>query len=108
VNDSAEKANVYFATDLITDDMQGAFSYDIFTGNIKYTYNIDSLKVSELYKFAYQLGRTYAGYTFDFLLNTYLDKALPKQERSDNYWRFNPYDKTFFPAYDDRLVPLDE
>ena len=108
VNENSNKSNVYFATDLITDDMEGAFSYDIFTGNIQYAYNIDSLKVPELYNYAYQLGRSYAGYTFDFLLNTYLDKVVPPAERSDKYWRFNPHDRSFFPAYEDRLIPLDE
>jgi len=108
VNENSKKAKIYFATDLITDDMEGDFSYDIFTGNINYAYYIDSLKTSELYDYAYQLGRTYAGYTFDYLLNSYLDQTVPKEERSGKYWRFNPYDKTFFPAYDDRLVPIDE
>jgi hypothetical protein len=108
VNDNSNNPNVYFATGLVTDDFEGDFSYDIFTGKISYIYNIDSLKQADLYRYAYQLGRTFAGYTFDFLLNTYLDKTVPKEERSGNYWRFNPYDKTFFPAYDDRLVPLDD
>lgn len=108
VNENTDKPNIYFATGLITDDMEGDFSYDLFTGKINYIYNLDSLEQASLYNYAYQLGRTNAGYTFDYLLNTYLDKAVPKEERSDKYWRFNPHDKTFFPAYDDRLVPLDE
>jgi len=108
VNENSNKANVYFATGLITDDFDGDFNYDLFTGKINYSYHLDSLERSELYKYAYKLGRTFAGYTFDFLLNDYLDKTVSEEERSDKYWRFNPYDKTFFPAYDDRLVPLDE
>ncbi len=108
VNEHTDKPIIYFATGLITDDLEGDFSYDLFTGRINYVYNIDSLEKASLYEYAYQLGRTYAGYTFDFLLNTYLDKTVPKAERSDKYWRFNPHDKTFFPAYDDRLVPLDD
>ncbi|MCF6342968.1 MAG: hypothetical protein L3J31_09215 [Bacteroidales bacterium] len=108
VNDNTGKPNVYFATGLVSDDMEGEFTYDIFTGNINYVYNIDSLEPAHLYDDAYQLGRTYASYTFDFLLNSYLDKAVPAKERSDKYWRFNPHDKSFFPANGDRLVPLDE
>ena len=108
VNENTDKPNIYFATGLITDDMDGDFSYDLFTGKISFLYNIDSLKQTSLYNYAYELGRTNAGYSFDLLLNTYLDITVPKEERSDKYWRFNPNDKTFFPAYDDRLVPLDE
>lgn len=108
VDKTSDKPNVFFATGLITDDLDGNFSFDIFTGNISYAYNFDSLRVADLYDFAYQIGRTNAGYTFDYLLNHYLDENVPEKERSDNYWRYNPYDKSFFPAYDDRLVPLDE
>ena len=108
VNESSDKPNVYFATGLISDDLEGEFTYDLFSGNINYVYAIDSLEPANLYNDAYQLGRIYASYTFDFLLNSFLDKAVPAKERSDRYWRFNPHDKTFFPANDDRLVPLDE
>lgn len=108
VNENTNKPNIYFATGLVTDDMDGDFSFDLFTGKINFLYNIDSLDQAGLYNYAYQLGRTSAGYSFDLLLNTYLDITVPKEERSDKYWRFNPYNKTFFPAYDDKLVPLDE
>ncbi|MCF6341671.1 MAG: hypothetical protein L3J31_02550 [Bacteroidales bacterium] len=108
VNENSDKPNVYFATGMIADDMEGEFTYDIFTGNINYVYNIDSLEPARLYEGAFQLGRTYAGYTFDYLLNNYLDKNVPAKERTDKYWRFDPYNKSFFPATDDRLVPLDE
>jgi hypothetical protein len=108
VNASGNKPNVFFATALITDDLEGSFSFDVFTGNISYAYSFDSLRIADLYDFAYQIGRTNAGYTFDYLLNSFLDETVPADKRSDKYWRFNPYDKTFFPAYDDRLVPLDE
>lgn len=108
VNENTENPNVYFATAMISDEFEGDFVYDVFSGSISYVYANDSLQVSNLYKQAYKLGRTYASYTFDFLLNTYLDKAVPNKDRSDRYWRYNPYDKTFFPAYDDRLIPLDD
>ncbi len=108
VDETTAEPNVYFATGVVTDDMEGQFTYDIFSGNINYVYNIDSLKIKDLYEGAYTLGRTYASYTYDFLLNHYLDKALPAGDRSATYWRYDPYEQSFFPAYDDRLVPLDE
>ena len=108
VNENTNNPNIYFATGLITDDYEGDFSYDIFTGSINYSSHLDSLEPASLYNYAYKLGRTYASYAFDFLLNNYLDKTISKEERSDKYWRFNPYDKTFFPAYDDKLIPLGE
>lgn len=101
------KQQVYFASDLITDKVDGEFNFDIFSQKIQYMYNYDSLTVSQLYEYAYVLGRTYAGYTFDLLLNTYLDKNLSKDMRSDNYWRYDPIKHIFFPALKDRFVLMD-
>ncbi len=44
VNENTDKPNIYFATGLITDDLEGDFSYDLFTGRINYVYNLDSLE----------------------------------------------------------------
>lgn len=106
-NQYNSQQQVYFATDLITDKVDGEFNFDIFTQKIQYMYNYDSLQVSQLYDYAYVLGRTYAGYTFDLLLNTYLDNKLPKDKRSDKYWRYDPIKHVFFPAEKDRFIRMD-
>ena len=68
LNDNIDNQQIYFTTDMISDIPDGSFDYDIFSGKVRYMYNIDSLKVDVLYDFAYRLGKEYAGYTFDFLL----------------------------------------
>ncbi|NQU34586.1 MAG: hypothetical protein HQ521_15255 [Bacteroidetes bacterium] len=105
-NDSMQK--IYFSTDLITDIPEGAFDYDIFSGKVRYMYNIDSLELNMLYDFAYQLGSEYAKYTFDLLLNEELDKKIDASQRNNKYWRYDPTRHTFFLATDDRFIPLDE
>jgi len=98
---------VLFAENLLTDNLDGHFEVDPFSGRIKYLYNIDSLTVKKIYDYALNLGRTYAGYTFDFLLNAFLDKELTASHRTDRYWRYDPYRKKFFFARDDRFILLD-
>ncbi|HEY9115139.1 MAG TPA: hypothetical protein VIN10_10600 [Bacteroidales bacterium] len=98
---------VYFASDLITDIVDGEFNYDVFSQKIQYMYNYDSLTVSQIYDYAYVLGRTYAGYTFDLLLNTYLDKKLLNGSRSDKYWRYDPIKHVFFPAQKDMFILME-
>lgn len=98
---------VYFASDVTTDIVDGEFNYDVFSQKIQYMYNYDSLTVSQLYDYAYVLGRTYAGYTFDLLLNTYLDKKLLNGTRSDKYWRYDPNKHVFFPAEKDKLILME-
>lgn len=99
---------IYFATDMITDMAEGTFDYDIFSNKVRYMYNLDSLELDVLYDFAYRLGTEYAAYTFDILLNTELNSKLDPSVRSSKYWRFDPIYHYFYPATDDKFIPLDK
>ncbi len=101
-----KSGKVLFAENLLTDNLDGHFDLDPYSGDIKYLYKIDSLTVKKIYAYARNLGRTYAGYTFDYLLNRYLDKMVPASHRTKHYWRYDPYRKKFFYALDDRFIPL--
>lgn len=108
INTVNAEHDVYFATDVITDDLDGEFLFDYFSSEVKYLYEIDSLDRADVYEFAYLLGRTYAGYAFDLLLNSYLHNNLPEVKRSGKYWRYNPVTGSFFYATDDKFVPMKE
>ncbi len=101
------KGKVLFAENLLTDNLEGHFDVDPYSGDIKYLYTLDTLTVKKIYSYAQNLGRTYAGYTFDYLLNAFLRQKVPASKRNKHYWRYDPYRKKFFYAYDDRFVPLD-
>jgi hypothetical protein len=105
VNEDKEK-NVYFTEDVVVDEVEGEFTVDFFGGDVKYFYTIDSLKPAEIYNFAYSLGRKYAGYTYDLLLNNYIRENL--YQGTDTYWRFDPYTQTFFPATDDKFILMSQ
>lgn len=107
LNEVNSKQEIYFTTDVITDIPDGTFDYDIFSGKVRYMYNIDSLKVNELYGFAYYIGKEYARYTFDMLLNKELDFKITPENRSEIYWRYDNEKRIFYPAEDDRFIPLD-
>ena len=108
VNTKKNERQVYFASEEITDDLHGEFTYDVFSDDIKYFYTIDSLEVSDIYTFAYQAGRTYAAYTFDLLMNKYIRKHLPKGREEKHYYRYDPVHKKIFQAEDDRFIPLEK
>jgi len=99
---------LYYATDLITDDFEGDFHVDIFAGEMRYVYNIDTLETENLYNFAFLLGRKYASYTMDLFINKHLDENVPKGQRSETYWRYDPYRKEFFPEEENKFIPMDE
>ncbi len=108
LNNNIDNHQIYFTTDMISDIPDGSFDYDIFSGKVRYMYNIDSLETDVLYDFAYKLGKDYAGYTFDFLLNNELNKKIHPDARSNKYWRYDPTNHIFFPATDDKFIPIEE
>ncbi len=97
-----------FAENLLTDDFEGFFEQNPFSMKIQYFYHLDSLTVDKIHDYAFDLGKIYASYTFDFLLNKFLKANLPQGEYYDNYWHYDIERKTFVIAGDDRFVPLDE
>jgi hypothetical protein len=101
-----KSGKILFAENLLTDNLDGHFVVDPYTGKIKYPFLLDTLTVKKIYTYAQNLGRTYAGYTFDYLLNTFIDKNVPASRRTKRYWRYDPYRKIFFFALDDRFVPM--
>ena len=107
INTQQNNHKVYFAEDVIIDDVDGDFNLDLYNSEVKYYYTIDTLYTDELYDYAYLLGRTYGGYTFDLLLNQYLDTEL-KREKDARYLRYDPNLKSFFTATEDKFLPLEE
>jgi hypothetical protein len=107
INEESNDRQVYFAEDIFIDDVEGDFTLDLFNSEVKYFYTIDTLKTDELYDYAYLLGRTYGGYTFDLLLNQYLDEQLQRPS-NDLYWRYDPNTRTFFSATEDKFIPLED
>ncbi len=110
VNDTSPATPVLFATDLITDDLQGSFDYNEVNDQLKYYFQIDTLTVDQIYNLAIVLGKRYAGYTYDYLLNKYiLSKKLPA-DSLDYYWHYDLEHNKLYPVWDEeeKFIPVDE
>ncbi len=90
VNEEEDKA-MFFASHYMTDAMEGFFKNYYFTGEVQFRYEIDTLMVDQIYKLGALAGYLYAGYTFDYLLNKYIDKQTLEddQGRSNIYYHYN-------------------
>ena len=109
INDEEELGKeVLFASHYILDDFEGEFKYYPFTGEIQYAYKIDSLLVSDIYGLAGFLGQKYAGYTNDYLMNTYVYKNLPEKLRPKYYFHYNRERGSLVPVEDDRFILMDD
>ena len=109
VNDEEDKA-MFFASHYLTDELEGFFKHYYFTGEVQFRYDIDTMLVEEIYKLAALSGHLYAGYTFDYLLNKYIDKRMEEEglSRSQIYYHYNRQKRYLTTAKEeDRFIPLD-
>ena len=108
VDDTAEN-KVLFAGDILTDDLESSFHYDDLTDQIKYFYQIDTLKVNDVYKLAILLGKRYAQYTYDYLLNKYILEHKPEGDTLTYYWHYDVKKDKFYQIFDEenRFVPVE-
>jgi len=98
---------VLFASYNVTDKYQGYFTQNFLTGEVGYFLDIDTLDMTAFKNNVSFLGRLYAGYTFDYLMNHYLKKQIPDGNRSGKYLRYDPYRRLLFSTENDRFEPLD-
>ncbi len=109
VNEEEDKA-LFFASHYLTDEMEGFFKNYYFTGEVQFRYDIDTLMVEEIYKLGALAGYLYAGYTFDYLMNKYLDKRMLEDGlgRSDIYYHYNRQSNYLGTAKEeDRFIPME-
>ncbi len=108
VNSNEQKPNVYYATNTITDELESSYNFDIFNDKVSYIFNIDTLNLSKIYEYSYLLGRIYATYTFDFIMNDYVRKNLGYPIKKEELLRYIPISKSLIPAGENRFISLDE
>jgi hypothetical protein len=102
-----EKPKVLFATHDQLDNYVGYFVQKFFTGEIEYRLTIDTMTVENVNSFTSYLGRLYAAYTFDYLMNNYILNNTAESQRTNRYFRFDPYRRMFFFTEDDKFTELE-
>lgn len=103
--ENARKTLLY-ATSTAYDTFDGRFFNDPFSGTVRYKYSIDTLQTRDVYDMAAYLGKKHAGYLFDFFMNQYIAKHMPKGVEPEDYYHYNRSRKSFFPADEERFEIL--
>lgn len=99
----SKKNAVYYAENLLVDNIKGQFSMTD-KGALVYYYKIQKLTISKIYQYASGLGKDYAYFTFDQLMNNYIEKRVPASKIKGRYWHYDPAYKDLFPGDYDRFV----
>lgn len=94
----------------IIDGFDSKTDYSFWTSKFDYSYTIDTLTLDDLYNYAVYLGKLYAGYTYDYMMNRYVEAKLSKTGfAKQNVFRYDPYRKKVFYIYDeDGFVEIGE
>jgi hypothetical protein len=108
LNSNDQKPNVYYATNTITDELESSYDFDVFNDKVSYIYNIDTLNLSKIYEYSYLLGRIYATYTFDFIMNDYINKNLAYPLKKEEWLRYVPMSRSLITAGENRFISLEE
>jgi len=109
VNDGDWKP-VLFCEHNLMDGFDSRTDYSIWNDGIDYSYTIDTLDLEDVYNYAVYLGKLYAGYTYDYMMNSYIGKELEKQGYAYQIMlRYDPYKKQLrYADEDDYFIVIKE
>lgn len=93
---------VLFCEHNLMDGFDSYTDYSFWTHNLDYTYTVDTLKLQDVYNYAVYLGKLYAGYTYDYMMNSYVGAELQKKGYGYQIMlRYDPYKKQLRYAEDE-------
>lgn len=108
VNDkNIKKPTVLFATHDLLDRYEGYFTMKFMTGKIDYKLKVDTMNIERARNFISYLGRLYAAYTFDYMMNDYVNRKLGPAVVQRRHFRWDPFNKNLKATINERFVPLD-
>ncbi len=109
VNDGDWKP-VLFCEHNLMDGFDSKSNFNLWENQIEYNYTIDTLELKDVYNYAVYLGKLYAGYTYDYMMNSYVGKELQKMNYGYQIMlRYDPYKKQLrYAEEDDGFVEINE
>ena len=85
----------------LKDDFKSWVTEDRKSGT-QYHYEITRLKAANVYDFAVFLGKRYAAYTYDYMMNHYIESEMKSEKVSPRFkLRWDPHEKTYYFQLDD-------
>jgi hypothetical protein len=108
LNDIQAENLVLYATDFVNQELEGRFTSNVFTGEVKFKYNLSPLALEDVYTLAAVAGERYANYIFDFIMNQYIYLNFPDDKVPNVYLSYDQNRKLLVPAGDRRFLFLDE
>ena len=87
-------------------DIEVDFDIDYQSNRVIARTSCDTINIDDFYKFASLLGRLYAGYCYDFMMNKYIDNNEDGPIDTIYRFRYDPYEKYFYRTNRDYLIEI--
>lgn len=108
LNPKEEGHELFYASEEISDFVDGYFSHNIFTGDVQFKYVNRKMETEDIYRDCKILGQRYAGFTFDYIMNEHITEHFPAGKERRNFMRYNRANRTIDPAEENRFIFLEE
>ncbi|MBN2639076.1 MAG: hypothetical protein JXR65_08310 [Bacteroidales bacterium] len=99
---------VLFSEYLLSDMVNNGDFFLQNNGKVIYYYKLDHLTLKKIYQYVENLGKIYAGYTFDYILNQQIKKVIPAFNSNKEYWHYDPYNKKLYTDNENRFINLQD
>jgi hypothetical protein len=103
-NTKGKPKPLYAENHLTEDIVKSGFLKSRRTGKILHQLKTDQLSLSKIYTMADELGRKYASYSFDYILNLYIYANYPNNYKPERYLHYNRFTGKLESAGDERFT----
>jgi hypothetical protein len=107
LNNEKEDTKLLYASETINDVVFGYFAQNMFTGEVQYKYNVTEIDLDIIYRYCSIFGERNAGYTFDYLMNKYINENWPPDKYLRFYMQYKRQNNTLDPTINDKFVELE-
>jgi hypothetical protein len=107
LNNEKADTKLLYASETINDVIYGYFAQNMFTGEVKYKYNVTEIDLDVIYRYCSIFGERIAGYTFDYLMNKYIGENWPPDKNLRFYMQYKRQNNTLDPTINDKFVELE-
>jgi|GEM_PF-1274084 len=87
-------------------DTDVAFDIDYQSNKVYAKSYVDTINIDGFYRFASILGKLYAGYCYDFMMNDYIDRYQSAPIDTLSRFRYDPYERYFYRTDRDYLIEM--
>ena len=103
-NTNPKPKALYAENQLAEEIVKSGFLKSRKTGKILHQLKTDKLSLSKIYAMAEELGRKYASYSFDYILNNYIYSSYPKNSKPGRYLHYNRFTGKLESAGDEHFT----